>query len=261
MGRGRSSSSSSGGRKATAKFDANGVPTQLTAESVRDFFDTATPAQADAFLARIRSIPLGDREQPSDVQRFFNAIGWTSREPVVLDEKAWQSEWNKDGNPQRYYHSDYPANGVSSQEFAQQYMGKSYTFNGEQRKQFMSGGIHGDGTYFAQDASDSFGYGDRQFRGYLNSNAKVANKRLLRDDMFNFRNNHPGFDHFIKHATTGYSKTRGGNQDGLLSVFAAMRGYNVIKNWDYISVLDRSATTVSSNVKARPARYGRTKNW
>lgn len=249
-GRGGGSGGSRGGGAAAApSVDANGIPNAMTGQSLRTFFDTATPAQADALLTKIRAAQQGDREQDSDVQRFMNAIGWTEREPVVLSEAQYQRDLAAAGNPQQYYHADNSFGGVQAKEFAQQYMGNSYDFAGNKRKQFVSGGIHGDGTYFAEQAWDSAGYGTNQFRGFLNGNAKVVDRSRLETDMLAYSRTHPGFAHFVSKATTGYAKRRGGNTDGLLSVYAAMNGYNVIKAYDYISVLDRSATTVSTKMK------------
>lgn len=257
-GRGGGSGGSRGGGTSTMAVDANGIPTTMTADSIRVFFDTATPAQADAFLTKIRSVPFGDHEQHSDVQRFMNAIGWTEREPTVLNESQYQAAYAAAGKPQQYYHADNPFMGVSAQEFAAQFMGQSYDFTGKKRRQFMSGGVHGDGTYFADSALSSKGYGTNQFRGFMNGNAKMIDRNTLDSQMKNYMSSHPGFAHFVSQATTGYSKRSGGNTDGLLSVFAVMTGNNVIKAYDYYSVLDRSVMTVST--KQRSTRNLR-KDW
>lgn len=266
-GRGSSSGGGSGGSASRAAaapapaptHDADGIPLQMTPQNMLSFFDTATPAQADALITKLRATPQGEGEQATDAQRFMNAVGWTDREPEVLDESQWQAAWNAAGNPQRYYHSDKPAGGKRAKEFAKQYMGGATDFAGNKLKQYVSGGVYGDGTYFATTALGSKFYGTNQFRGFLNGNAKVVDYTQIFTEMTQYENSHPGFKQFLNRATSGYNTRRGGSRDGLVSIYAAMKGYNVISNgFDYISVLDRSVTTVSRQQKST---RGMRANW
>ena len=113
-------------------------------------------------------------------------------------------------------------------------------------------------TYFANTASSSAGYGTSQFRGFLNSNARVIDENTLDRQMRAYEASHPAFAHVVNQMTTGYSPRMGGNRNGLKSMFAAMLGYNVIRessSFDpYTTVLNRKAVTVSS--KTKRARYG-----
>lgn len=255
-GRGGSTGANANAAAAPA-VDENGIPTTLTADSLNTFFETATPEQADALLDKLRHIPQGEGEQHSDTQRFMNAIGWTEREPVVYNETQYQAEYAKAGRPQQWYHSDKPEGGHTAKEFATQYMGGAYDFAGDKMKQYLSGGVYGDGTYFANGAVDASFYGTNQFRGFLNGNAKQADYLTLRREMQTYEASHPGFRHFINSATTGYSPRSGGDREGLVSVFAAMKGYNVIfDGYGYISVLDRSVTTVSSKQRSTRSMRG-----
>ena len=132
-------------------------------------------------------------------------------------------------------------------------MGKGFDFAGNKYRHFFSGGIHGDGTYFARTASESASYGPSQFRGFLNSNAKVIDEHRL-DRMWNtYSSQYPALAHAVRQMKAGY----GGGWDGQKSVFAAMLGYNVIEatsHRGYLTVLNRSATTVSD--KTKKARSG-----
>lgn len=227
------------------------------------FFQQADIAQADAMLQQWRNEPLDadNRQRDTDVQRFFNYIGWTNDAPVVLNEQQYQQAVQAAGNPTQFYHSDNPHGGTGARQFAAQYMGLSTDFNGNAYRQYMSGGIHGDGTYFAPSAADSAWYGSSQYRGFLNGNAKVISEKSLTAQMSAFEKQYPAFAHVMGQMTSGYSNGRGGNRDGLQSVFAAMLGYNVIdasQHSGYHVVLNRKATTVSTKTKRARTNM---KNW
>lgn len=144
-------------------------PTQLD-----QWFQTATDADVDNLVQTIQNVPIDEAQQNTDVQRFFNWLGWADKTPTVLTEKQWQQQRAADGNPTVLYHNDSPAGGVDSTEFAQQFMGNRVDANGNVQRHFASAGIYGDGTYFSPTASTSAdGYGNNMFRGYLNSNARV----------------------------------------------------------------------------------------
>ena len=73
------------------------------------------------------------------------------------------------------FHTDSPSKKIpDAKTFSDQFM---------TGKQFQSGGIHGDGAYFAKDAETSwdYGYGPKaaQIRAVLNSKAKVITERKL----------------------------------------------------------------------------------
>lgn len=218
------------------------------------FFQNATTQEVDSLIDTVKNTQLdGQRRQNnSDTQRFFNALGWADRTPVALAEKEWQKAYAAAGNPQKYYHADNDYGAYTAKDFASQYFGASMDFNGTAYRHYLSGGIYGDGTYFATTAWASKGYGSNQFRGFLNSNAKIGDYNTLLNQMQAFAQSNPGFDKFINSIKTGYgSQGTPRAMSGAVSIFAAMQGYNVITNGrNYISVLDRSVTTVSTKQRS-----------
>ena len=214
------------------------------------FFQQADAKAADAMLAqwRAEALDADNRQQDTDTQRFFNYIGWAAETPEVLTEAQYQQALQQAGNPTQLYHSDYPAGGVGARQFAAQYMGNGQDFAGNQYRQYLSGGISGDGTYYAASASDSAFYGTSQFRGFLNSNAKAIKRDTLDAQYSAFSRKYPALAHVMNQMSTGYQN----GYSGARSVFAAMLGYNVIDvggGSGYFVVLNRKATTVSSKTK------------
>lgn len=210
------------------------------------FFEQADDTAAKAMLAqwRAESIDPDGRQQDDDITRFFNYLGWTSNTPEVLTETQYQQVWQQQGQPDQMYHADNPFGGVGARQFAAQYMGNGYAFNGTQYRQYLSNGIYGNGTYFADSASGSAPYGTSQFRGFFNGNARIVKDSQIRRELRTFEQKHPAFSRIYNSMTGGY---RWAEEDARISVFAAMKGYNVIANGSgYYTVLDRSATTVSN---------------
>lgn len=223
-----------------------------------NFFEQADDTAANAMLSQWRAEAIdGDgRQQDDDITRFFNYIGWTSNTPEVLTETQYQQAWQQQGQPDQMYHADRPFGGVGARQFAAQYMGNGYSFSGEQYRHYLSNGIHGNGTYFADSASGSQPYGTSQFRGFFNGNAKIVRESQLRSELATFERNHPAFSRMFNSMTGGYSHSQ---EDARISVFAAMKGYNVIADgYGYYTVLDRSATTVSSKTVRT---YSGMKDW
>lgn len=243
----------------TIQSPVDGTQRITDPEALYDFFKNADNAAADAMLAqwRAESLDTDNRQQNTDTQRFFNYIGWAAETPEVLTETQYQQALQQAGNPTQIYHTDAPYGGVGARQFAAQYMGNGYNFSGEQYRHFLSGGIHGDGTYFARSASNSASYGTSQFRGFLNRNAKVINEHTLDSRYQQDAKKYPALARVLSRMSSGY----GGGWDGVKSVYAAMLGYNVIDaphHAGYLAVLNRSATTVSS--KTKKATYGMS-NW
>lgn len=224
-------------------------------KDILDYLTKTDRAGADAMLAQWRAETLdGDnRQQNTDTQRFFNYIGWAAETPEVLTEAQYQQAWQAAGQPTQIYHSDNPYNGVGARQFAAQYMGRSQSFSGDTYRHFLSGGVHGDGTYFADTARESAFYGSSQFRGFLNNNAKVITEAKLDSTYQTYSKKYPALRHLMNQLSTGY----GNGYSGARSVFAAMLGYNVIDathHSGYSAVLNRKATTVSD--KTKKTSYG-----
>lgn len=207
-------------------------------------FDSADDTQATAALNEWRQerMDADNRSNNTDIQRFFHNIGWSENTPVVLDEQQYQAARRAAGNPQQLYHSDKPAGGTTPQQFADQFFGRGRDASGNAYRQYMSGGYFGGGTYFATSARGSAGYGTNQFRGFLNQNARVIDFNRLQSDYDRYTRAHPAFARMMRNVKDDY-----GGEGEKLSIFAAMRGYNVIHNGiSYYTVLDRRAITVST---------------
>ncbi len=234
----------------TTQSPVDGTQRITDPQDLLEFFKNADNKAADAMLAQWRAEPLDtdNRQQDTDTQRFFNYIGWAAEEPEVLTEAQYQQAWQQAGQPQQMYHADNPCGGVGARQFAAQYMGNGQNFAGDTYRHFLSGGIHGDGTYFADSAQESQFYGTSQFRGFYNSNAKIITEAQLDSTYRQMSRQYPALEHVMDQMSTGY----GNGYSGARSVFAAMLGYNVIDatyHDGYYAVLNRKATTVSTKTK------------
>ena len=171
MGRGRLGSQQGVQRTLAARQQAAQPRYQVSALSAMDDAHLSV-ALDDIFV----NTPVESNQQDTDTQRFFNAIGWSDELPEVVDESAFAraalAAKRRDGRSfQMLFHTDgtRPHLGVpDARVYADQFM---------KGKQFQSGGVHGDGAYFACSADISWGYGfgekSTQFRAVLNDKAKV----------------------------------------------------------------------------------------
>lgn len=207
---------------------------------------------ADAVLAR--AVELGDTkaaQNTTDTQRVFNALGWTERKPEVLSESEYEAA-RKSAGANSMYHTDAPYGSVKdASEFSKQYM------NGAQ---FVSNGVHGDGTYWATglgSSEDSWSYGGgdpqaAQIKGFLNQRARVVDQSALNKLTQQFKKSHPKTFKRLHDMNQDYAP-KGGTTNGAQSIIAAFHGYNVIRfKWGgmaYNTLLDRSASTVSSTIR------------
>lgn len=249
-----------GGSQGTARVTARAAAPAAAVPAAR--YDVSTLArmsdrQLSSTLDDIFSnTPVDDNQQNTDTQRFFNAIGWSDRKPQVLGESAYETARSA-ARAKSWYHTDdvSPRHGVSdASTYSKQYMGAG--------RQFLSGGIHGDGTYWADTSMDSWFYGSHpratQIKGFFNTKTRSISERSLDTQIAQWRHAHPRAYQKIVNSQGGY----GSGLDGTRSVFAAMFGYNVIEyaSSGYRTVLDRSATTVSSTYKYR-AGTNTQRNW
>lgn len=253
---GRGSSGRVATRSASRASTTPMAQQRMTPQELDDFFQRASDSDADQMLNTWRQERMDNdnRSNDNDVQRFFHYSGWSENTPEVLNETQFQAAWNAAGRPQKLYHADKAAGGASAQDFATQYFGNGYDFSGNRYRHYISNGYYGGGTYFANSAIDSSSYGTNQFRGFLNNNARVVKFGRLKAQYDAYVNSHPAFGRMMRNVRTGY-----GGDDEKLSIFAAMKGYNVIDEGSgYYVVLDRRATTVSN--KTRSTR-GIRSNW
>ena len=184
----------------------------------------------------------------TDTQRFFNQIGWAKDTPQVLSDAAYEKARQALGT-RSLYHTDAPYTGLTTKQMLDQF---------RKGTQYLSGGVHGDGTYLAEDAYDSWSYGNgastaRQQKMFFNRNARVIDERTLFQKIDVWKAQHPKAHKQLR-------LLRQGRMDGNLSIYAAILGYNVIKSHDYYAVLNRKAVTVARSHKV----YGNgrdTRNW
>ena len=210
--------------------------------------DDMTFVLSDAFAQVIDS-----NQSDTDTQRFFNAIGWSDRKPMVLDNERFEQVRNEI-DAITLYHTDKPY--IDSEEntiYAEQFMSK----DAGKSRQYMSSGIHGDGTYFSNSSEGAWAYGTwnpeaTQFKAFLNSNAKPITEKELDSLVEQFATTHPKTYQTLLYCKQGYGN---GRTDGMKSIIAAMNGYNVILsdgflsgNEQYFTVLDRSAVTVCDRI-------------
>ncbi len=193
------------------------------------------------------------KQQITDTQRFFNAIGWTSRTTdLITGDKAFLTA-ARAANAEILYHTDDAAEAhvPNAKVLADQFMSRK-------ERQYLSGGYYGDGTYFANRATGwggSWSYGEStgstQFRSFLNRKAKVISDSALDRQFRAWSASHPKAYRNLVGFSQGYH-LNGGSTDGSKSIFAAMCGYNVISSGDgYYTVLDRSAVTTQKKVLTR----------
>ena len=192
--------------------------------------------------------------QATDTQRFFNQIGWADEKPTILDDKAYEAARTAAG-ADSLYHTDAPYGSLSTKRMLDQF---------RKGTQYLSGGIHGDGTYLAESSSDSWSYGKykptaRQQKMFLNHNAKVIDEWELNQKFNTWAQAHPKAYSALRHMSQGYQdkNARWSGTDGSQSVFAAMLGYNVIKHGGYYAVLNRKAVTVAKSHKV----YSKVTDW
>lgn len=251
MGRGSSGRSSRSQRVSTPRqietpeSERQGERQDRTPERLYDFFRTASDEDADKMLDEWRQERMDEdgRSNNNDIQRFFHYVGWTENTPVTLSEEQYQAAYRAAGSPEQIYHADYDASNATAQEFADQYFGQARNKDGKAYRQYVSNGIFGGGTYFANRAGESAAYGTNQFRGFLNHSAKPVEFTALHKQ---FSQAPASLKRVIYKMTSGY-----GGDSEKLSIFAAMKGYNVItlKGTGYYVVLDRRATTVSTRTR------------
>lgn len=240
---------------------SQGTARVTTAPAAARQYDVTTMASmSDAQLTRtiddiFSNTTVGNDQQNTDTQRFFNAIGWSDRKPKVLGENAYENA-RRTANAKSWYHTDDTAPGTpDASKYSKQYMGAG--------RQFLSGGIHGDGTYWANNSPGSWVYGydykAAQFKGFFNSKTRSISESALDQQIRQWRQTHQSAYHRITNGSAGY----GSGLDGTRSIFAAMFGYNVIeyRASGYRTVLDRSVTTVSSTIRHKGTTSNLRQNW
>lgn len=261
MGRGRLGGQQGVQRTLAARQQAAQPRYQVSALSAMDDAHLSV-ALDDIFV----NTPVESNQQDTDTQRFFNAIGWSDELPEVVDDNAFAraalAAKRRDGRSfQMLFHTDgaQPYRGVpDARVYADQFM---------KGKQFQSGGIHGDGAYFARSADISWGYGSgeksTQFRAVLNDKAKVISENRLDTMIASWKRKHPKAYRKLTNCSQAYYGKNSGTTSGVRSVFAAIFGYNVIKSSQgggTYTIPNRSVLTVHEKVIHRD-EWNRGEKW
>ena len=229
-------------RRRGAAAAAQAASTTVSIASLNAMGEQEFSDEIDRIVSTVKNDP---NQQPDsdEVQKFFNAIGWTNDTPtLVADEEELEAAKQRGEVQGPYlYHTDAPTGLTDdAQRFADQYQGSG--------RQFVSGGVMGDGTYWANDPNDSWNYSNggrnRAYmqKGMLNKNAKSITNTQLTKEIKKFQKKYPQKYRRIMalNGASGYS-----SYDSVQSIFAALLGYNVVRSgYGYYVVLNRSATTV-----------------
>ena len=238
-----------------------GTPQALAAKISRDpvAILRMSDAQAVSALDFIRSNSetsySSGTQQDTDTQRFVNWLGWGDTKPEVISEADFDARVQQE-NAVTYYHTEDDYGGKQGSDFNDQLMyGPNY----------LSGGIHGDGTYIASDAIDSRGYGSSQVKLILNKKAKVISENDLGVKIAKLYKTKPKMMEAINNLSSGYVPGGNGhNKPAVKTLVAAMLGFNVIAASGphsfagYHTILDKSVMTIAN--KKKPS-YEVDQNW
>ena len=251
-GRGSSAAGSQGiGAPATPQARTQQLMAQVAADptSLASMSDADTQAVVQA-IARLPIATDGTQED-TFVQRFLNHVGFTAGKPRVLDEASFNAAATKSG-ARVLYHADNSVPGRTSTLMAQQLLTGP--------AMYVSGGIYGDGTYWATRASDSAGYAltaGTQVKGFISkARGRVAKGTAADNAVTDFHKQHPNTWAWLQqNAKTkrGYSPS-----DSILTLAFVAAGYNAYDAGSYKVTFDRSALTICG--KTRKVRRGM-RNW
>lgn len=274
---------------------AAAAPTQAAAQTA-----AATTANIQQLIAQARQDPTAilsmsddDAEQvvrtlstesnikqgtdnDTEVQRYFNAIGWSEERPEVLHESEFQARAKSATDGPAFgeimYHTDADRGGTKGEAYNRQYL---------YGPMFFSRGWHGDGAYWANatgnngrknGAEHSAIYGDSQIHGFFNKNARAISETDLITQIKSIHTRMPKLfarvNSIQSQSTNRAWTSKGvGIKDGTISVWASMLGYNAIyvdlgatRQGDrgYYVCLNKKAMTVS---RVRKPAGPITSNW
>lgn len=188
-------------------------------------------------------------------QRFMYANDFDGK-PQIVDDKTLDGMTgiNLFRNVNATYNSKTDV-GYSADEIAQQIQLGDYT-----RYSDSGGSVYGRGIYFANDYGSSASYGRTTgnvkktavVRAKLNSNAKVAYAYDLDNDI----------NKEVKSGSSLGKALSKLDRADKRSIYALSKGYNVISadrninsSGNYLAVLDRSALSISSSIKAKSRKW------
>jgi hypothetical protein len=259
-----------GGRGAKSSLGAMGgatlTPQQQTQPQVDDTqiaqpFDNAynnfmaltDDEKADVITQAIKQGLPAHLNDQSDFQKFlYNANGGINDKPDVVDDAILDTMTgterfrNVNGN----YNSRKDI-GYTADQMVKQVQGGRYTY--------VSSGhtaVYGSGIYFADDYSESGGYGHTRgnikatavMRAKLNSNAKIIT----------YSDAKSGASREINNNTKLGKALRSCDSESRPSIYAMSRGFNVISannGTGYYNILNRNAITMSKDIKAKGSHW------
>lgn len=223
-----------------------GNPAALMQMSDQDAADTV-----DAIAKQ--SIRKDGTQNDTFMQRYLNAVGFSTNKPELLSDTAYEKARRKAGEASMY-HADKNFGGKTGDVFNEQLQSGDTMFS--------CNGYYGAGTYWAWDsAGSSGGYGPHQVKAFLNGKAKIVTIGRLDTIGAQFAASHPRTYAKLVKARAGY----GGADETLYSFLAASHGYNVIqrsptkRTGGYMVTLDRSVLTMSKKTIHNASRN--TRNW
>lgn len=251
-GRGSNIKTSHGMRQAAALTPGQALVAKLRADPTSLL--QMTDSEALTAFQEIENRPIGQGENDTFVQRYMDAIGWSEEKPTILRPGTY-SQARQAAGAVNLYHADHDGWTQNNQRIMGADCNRQY-FTGN--RAYSSNGIYGAGTYWAAQSADrSARYGDHQFKGFLNSKARVVTINQMDTLEQNFKKSHPkAYDYLFHNRKSGY----GGPPETTIPIIAATNGYNAIlahgdlAKGHYVITLNRAATTVCSqtNDNARP---------
>ena len=212
----------------------------MTDDEKADFIDASIKQGVPAHLAQ------------NDFQRFVYNSGMNEKPDVVDDASLDKMKGTEIFRTVNNVYDSKNDISYSADQIAKQVMAGRTT-----RVSDNGGSVYGRGIYFANNYSDSAGYGNTTgnvkktavIRGKLNNNAKVIDYYKASSGVAKEISSKSKLGKTLKKC----------DHDSQVSIYAMAKGYNVISNGrSYLNVLNRNAITMSSSVKASNGWSG---NW
>ena len=238
---------------------------------------SALDEQMAGLVQKVATHEVDKDQSPCLTTRFFNALGWTSKKPVLTDDKGLAEA--KEKSPIKHYmytsintltdRGGKPIGAPDALPMAKQLMGKS--------RHYLSDGLFGKGTYLAYATEKpesteavasgaSWTYGRKkgavQLAMCLNEHAKTITEQEIRDRAKEIQTKFPKLYQMIIDSEKHFKSYGSGSsqlEEGM-SIFAALLGKNAIVGipatlhegrCEYAVAIDRSALTMSTVVSIR----------
>ena len=219
-------------------------------------------------LEAVKAQKVDDNQSDTFPTKFFNAIGWASNKPRLVNSIDGDEEENSLLKRKVYHTINTLDNQENAMEQAKQLAGISKGAN----RQFYSDGMFGRGTYLAvrsdkQGASDDstsnhcWSYGENkgsvQLTMCLNEKARIINyydlEKLTNEKL---KTQFPQVYNCIKTSRSAFRNRTG---EETFTILAALFGYNTVKGYagssdgtiDYFVTSDRKALSIQNTAEMR----------